>query len=136
LRGGRVWFASPSSQTQSWNIAAAWEQVMLFLDEGVVRAAQAAGASISVPSVEALFLADLPPEVAELLRSFSHSARKLLPLNSDEAEIWRTFVIGAYRARAVIDGRRWSTITWRIGAAWIDWPHDSCNHTCCASGEV
>jgi hypothetical protein len=32
--------------------------------------------------------------------------------------------------------RRWSTITWRIGAAWIDWPHDSCNHTCCASGEV
>jgi hypothetical protein len=32
--------------------------------------------------------------------------------------------------------RRWSTITWRIGAAWIDWPHDSCKHTCCASGEV
>ena len=32
--------------------------------------------------------------------------------------------------------RRWSKIIWRIGAAWIDWLHDSCNQTYCASGEV
>ena len=116
LRGGRVWFAGPSSQTQAPSIPAAWDRIMLFLDEGIVPAAQAAGASIWVPTLEALFLADLPPDVADCLRRFSQSARKVLPLNSDEAEIWRTFVIGAYRARAVIDGQQF--IAWLVHDSW------------------
>jgi len=58
----------------------------------------------------------LPPDVAEHLQRFSQSARKVLPLNSDEAEIWRAFVIGAYRARAVIDGQGF--INWLVHESW------------------
>lgn len=116
LRGGRVWFASPSSPIETPSIPAAWDQVMHFLDEGIVPAAQSAGASIWVPTLEALFLADLPPDVAERLRRFSQSARKLLPLNTDEAELWRVFVIGAYRARAVVDDQRF--IDWLVHESW------------------
>ena len=94
LRGGRVLFADPPSPTPAPSIPAAWNQVMLFLDEGLVPAAQAAGALIWVPTLEDLFLADLPPEVADHLQKFSQSARKVLPLDSDEAELWRVFVIG------------------------------------------
>lgn len=116
LRGGRVWFADPPYPTQAPSIPAAWDQVMLFLDEGIVPAAQAAGASIWVPSLEDLFLADLPPEVADRLRKFSQSARKVLPLDRDEAELWRGFVIGAYRAKAIIDGRRF--VDWLVHESW------------------
>jgi phage FluMu protein Com len=52
----------------------------------------------------------------------------------EKAEVAKELANKHYQAEAGL--RRWSTITWRIGAAWIDWPHDSCNHTCCASGEV
>src|SRR5262249_50735185 len=73
LRGGRVWFAFLPSPTPAPSIPAAWDQIMRFLDEGIVPAAQAAGASIWVPTLEDLFLADLPPEVANHLRKFSQS---------------------------------------------------------------
>jgi hypothetical protein len=89
---------------------------MRFLDEGVVPAARAAGASVWVPTQEDLFLADLPPEVVSRLRQFSQSARKVLPLDGNEAELWRAFVIGAYRARAVVDGRRF--VGWLVHESW------------------
>ncbi len=89
---------------------------MRFLNEGIAPAAEAAGASIWVPTVEDLFFADLPPEVAASLRKFSQSARKILPLKSDETELWRVFVIGAFRAKAVIDGRR--LVDWLAHESW------------------
>ena len=116
LRGGRVGFAQPSGLIPAPDLSAAWDQIMHFLDQGIVPAAQAAGASISVPTLEDLFLADLPPEVAIGLRKFSQSARKVLPFQSDEAELWRAFVIGAYRAKAAIDARR--LIDWLVHDKW------------------
>ena len=115
LRGGRVWFSGPPYPTPP-GIPAAWDQVMRFLDEGIVPAARAAGASVLAPTPEELFLGDLPPNVAERLRKFSQVARKALPLDRDEAELWRDFVIGAYRARAVIDAPRF--IDWLIHESW------------------
>ena len=82
---------------------------MRFLDEGIVPAAQAAGAVVFVPVPEELFLADLPSEVVERLRKFSQGTRKIRPLDRDEAELWRAFVIGAYRARAVVESSGSST---------------------------
>jgi hypothetical protein len=116
LRGGRVWFGDLPYPTQAPSIPAAWDQVMLFLDEGIVPAARAAGASIWVPTVDALFLVDLPPDVADRLRKFSQSARKVLPLDGDEAELWQVFVIAAFRAGAVIDGRRF--VEWLVHERW------------------
>lgn len=116
LRGGRVWFSGPPHPTPTPGIPAAWDQVMRFLDEGIVPAARAAGASVLVPTPEELFLGDLPPDIAERLRKFSQLARKVLPLDRDEAELWRAFVIGAYRARAVIDAPRF--VDWLVHESW------------------
>src|SRR5262249_29384602 len=116
LRGGRVWFAGSHSPTPPANIPAAWDQIMRFLDEAIVPAAQAAGASIWAPSPEELFLADLPLDVAERLQTFSQSARKQFPLDRDESELWRSFVIEAFRAKAVIDPRRF--VVWLVREGW------------------
>jgi hypothetical protein len=116
LRGGPVWFAGFLDPVQPPSLAAAWDQVMLFLDERIVLAAQAAGASIRVPSLEDLFLGDLPPEVADRLGKFSQAARKVLPLDSDEAELWQVFVIGAYLDKAIIDSRQF--VDWLVHEGW------------------
>jgi hypothetical protein len=123
LRGGRVWFpAGPSSPPPAdtaalGSIPAAWDQVMRFLDEGIVPAARAVpGASVRVPSLEDLFLGDLPIDVAERLRKFSRAARKVLPLDRAETDLWHGLVIAAYRARAVIDQRRF--VDWLAGESW------------------
>jgi hypothetical protein len=63
-----------------------------------------------------LFLAELPPDIAELLRRFSRSARKILPLAPDDAQLWHSFVIGAFRARVVVDSRR--LIEWFVHEGW------------------
>lgn len=116
LRGGRVWFLSHPLPTQAAGISAAWNEVMRFLDEGIVPAARAAGAFISVPTTQELFLGDLPPDVVERLQTFSQSARKVLPLDRSEAELWQAFVVGAYRARASIDAPRF--IDWLANESW------------------
>jgi hypothetical protein len=115
MRGGRVWFARlPFPPTAT--IPAAWDQVMQFLDAGIVVAARSAGAPISAPSPDALFLAELPPEIAESLCTFSRSARKSLPLAPDDSQRWSSFVIGAFRARAVVDDRR--LVEWFVHEGW------------------
>lgn len=116
LRGGRVRFLSDPLPTQAAVISAAWNEVMRFLDEGIVPAARAAGAFISVPTTQELFLGDLPPDVVERLQTFSQSARKVLPLDRSEAELWQAFVVGAYRARASIDAPRF--IDWLANESW------------------
>jgi hypothetical protein len=115
MRGGRVWFAGPPFPPTA-TIRTAWEQVMRFLDEGVVAAAHSAGASISAPNPDALFLAELPPEIAAALCTFSRSARKSLPLGTDDSQRWSSFVIGAFRARAVVDARR--LVEWFVCEGW------------------
>lgn len=124
LRGGRVWFAAgPGSPPQqaavaesAGSIPGAWDEVMRFLDEGIVPAQAVAGASVEVPTVQDLFFADLPTEVANRLRMFSQSARKVLPLDRAEADLWHDFVIAAYRGRTVIDERR--LVAWLVHEGW------------------
>lgn len=116
LRGGRVWFAGPPYPTQSPSVPAAWDQVTRFLDEGVVPAAKAAGAHIRLPTPEDAFLSDLPAEVRNRLRTFSEAARKSLPLNREEAESWRGFVISAFRAKAVVDAQPFTD--WLVAGGW------------------
>lgn len=116
LRGGRVWFAGAAYMTSKPNVPAAWDQVSRFLDEGIVPAARAAGAGIRVPTPEDAFLSDLPVEVRDGLRTFSDGAGKSLPLKREEAELWRGFVIAAFRAQAVIDSQ--SFIDWLVAAGW------------------
>ncbi len=127
LRGGRVWFAAgPSYPPQqaaacagvlAGSIPGAWDQIMRFLDEGIVPAARAvSGASVLVPTVEDLFFGDLPAGVADQLRKLSQTARKVLPLDRAEAGLWHDFVIGAYRATAVIDEPR--LVAWLIHQTW------------------
>ena len=122
LRGGRVWFAAGpsyppqyaagSAPVSAGSIPGAWDQVMRFLDEGIVPAARAvAGASVLVPTVEDLFFSDLPTDVGDRLRKFSQTSRKVLPLNRAEAGVWHDFVIGAYRT-----GRSLTRLAWLPGS--------------------
>jgi hypothetical protein len=115
MRGGRVWFAAPPHPPTA-TIPAAWGQVMTFLDDGIVVAARAAGAQVSAPGTDELFLAELPPEVAGMLVRFSRSARKALPLAADDAHLWHSFVIGAFRARAAVESRR--LVEWFVHEGW------------------
>jgi hypothetical protein len=116
LRGGRVWFPAPSCPTPAVNVSAGWGQVMHFLDNGIVPAAKSAGASVRTPTAADLFLSDLPPDVAEQLREFSHSSRKSLPLQGGELELWRAFVIASFRGRAIIDSR--ALVDWFVHEGW------------------
>lgn len=116
LRGGRVWFAGPPYPTPEPSIPAAWDRVMQFLDDGVVRAARAVGASVRAPTPEEVFLADLPADVRERLLTFSRAARKSLPLDREEEESWRGFVIAAFRSKAVIDARQFTD--WLTTEGW------------------
>jgi hypothetical protein len=122
LRGGRVWFAAgpsypPAATAPNGSIRGAWDQVMRFLDEGIVPAARAVpGAAVHVPAPEDLFLGELPGEVAERLQKFSRAARKVLPLDQAEADLWHGFVVGAYRSRAVIDPARF--VDWLAHESW------------------
>jgi hypothetical protein len=116
LRGGLVPFpvgvAAPSAATA----AMAWDLVTQFLEEGVVPAAQAVGADIRTPTAEEAFLADLFLDVRDRLRRFSKAARKVLPLTREEAELWREFVISAFREKAIIDARLFRN--WLVVDGW------------------
>ncbi len=127
LRGGRVWFAAgpnyPPQQAATaaavsvGSIPGAWDQIMRFLDEGIVPAARAvSGAFVLIPTVEDLFFGDLSTDLGNRLRKFSQTARKVLPLDRAEAGLWHDFVIGAYRARAVIDESR--LVAWLVHETW------------------
>jgi hypothetical protein len=115
MRGGRVLFAGPPYPPTA-TIPSAWGQVMRFLDEGVVAAARAVSAQVSAPGIDDLFLAELPLDITGLLLRFSRSARKNLPLAPDDAQLWQDFVIGAFRARAVVDGER--LVGWLVHEGW------------------
>jgi len=123
LRGGRVWFAGPNRPPQAsaagstGSIPGAWDEIMRFLDEGIVPAAwTVSGALVRVPTVEDVFFGVMPTDVADRLRKFSQAARKVLPLDRAESGLWHDFVIGAYRARAVIDEPR--LVAWLVHQTW------------------
>jgi hypothetical protein len=116
LRGGKVSVAGPPYPTPSPGIPSVWDQVMRFLDEGIVPAAKSAGVDIRVPSPANLFLSELPSDVRERLLAFSKASRKSLPLSREEAEWWRGFVIAAFRAKAVIDPQRFTD--WLVASGW------------------
>ena len=58
-------YPPPAATAPPGSISGAWDQVMRFLDEGIVPAARAVlGAAVQVPAPEDLFLGDLPTDVA------------------------------------------------------------------------
>jgi hypothetical protein len=116
MAGGRVWLPRSPSPTGTNGVPAAWDDVGRFLDEGVFPAVKAAGASLRVPTPEEVFFSELPFEARDRLRTFSEAARKMLPLSREEAELWRDFVIAAFRANASIDTQPF--INWLAAAGW------------------
>jgi hypothetical protein len=116
LRGGRVWIAGPPSSTPAPGISAAWDNVMRFLDEGVVAAAREAGAEVRMPTAAEVFLSELPADVRDRLHTFSQAACKSLPLSREAADLWRAFVIAAFRAEVVIDARQFTD--WLMADGW------------------
>jgi hypothetical protein len=116
LRGGSVWLAAPPSPTPPPGVASAWDQVMRFLDDGVVPAARSAGVEMQMPTPEEVFLSDLPADVRDRLNAFSKTARKSLPLGREEAELWRGFVVAAFRAKAIIDPGPFTD--WLVADGW------------------
>lgn len=126
VRGGWVWsrdrrcFADsldrPAETDAIRRVHAAWDQVGRFLDEGIVPAARAAGASTHVPPLDEMFLSELPFEVGDRLRTFSGAARKSLPLEPKEAELWRDFVVAVFRTDARFETE--SFIDWLVAAGW------------------
>jgi hypothetical protein len=116
MAGGRVWLPGPPSPTDTNGVPAAWNDVGRFLDEGIVPAAKAAGASLRVPTSEEVFFSELPFDVRDRLQTFSDAARKSLPLNNEEAELWRDFVIAAFRTNASFDTQPF--INWLSAAGW------------------
>jgi hypothetical protein len=116
MAGGWVWLPRAPSPTGTNGVPAAWDDVGRFLDESVLPAVRAAGASIRLPTPEEVFFSELPFDVQNRLRTFSDAARKSLPLNPEEAELWRDFVIATFRTKAVIDTQPF--IDWLAAAGW------------------
>jgi hypothetical protein len=116
LRGGKVWLAGPPYPSPAADVPSAWDQVMRFLDEGVIPAARSVGAEIQMPTPEDVFLSELPSDVRDRLLTFSKAVRKSLPLGREEADLWRGFVIAAFRAQVVIDPRPFTD--WLISQGW------------------
>jgi hypothetical protein len=116
MAGGWVWWPRPSSPTGTNGVPAAWDDVGRFLDEAVLPAVKAAGASLRLPTPEEVVFSELPFEVRERLRTFSETARKMLPLNREEVELWRDFVIAAFRTDASLDTQPF--INWLSAAGW------------------
>jgi hypothetical protein len=101
LRGGATCFAShPVTPAEASD---AWEEVMRFLEDGVMAAAKAAGAEIVDPTPEEVFLSGLFVDVRSRLLDFARAARKTLPLSREEAERWRALTIAAFRFGTPID---------------------------------
>jgi hypothetical protein len=90
---------------------------MRFLDEGVVPAARSAGVEMQIPTPEEVFLSGLPADVRGRLVAFSKAARKSLPLGREEAELWRGFVVAAFRAEAIIDPEQFTD--WLVADGWV-----------------
>jgi hypothetical protein len=97
-------------------MSAAWGQVMRFLEDGIVPAAQAAGVDFRLPTTAEVFLSELPADARDRLREFSQAAPKLLPLGREDAERWRGFVVTAFRAQAVLDPDQFTD--WFIAEGW------------------
>jgi hypothetical protein len=116
LRGGWVWFAVAPNLTPAPGPSATWDDVMRFLDHGILPAARAAGADIQIPTSEEVFFSELPLEVGDRLRAFSHAARKSLPLSREEADRWREFVISVFRTKVIIDARPFTD--WLVVDGW------------------
>ena len=97
-----------------------WHEVGRFLDEGIIPAARAAGVNIRVPPPEEMFFSELPFEVGDRLRRFSDAACKSLPLEADEAELWRDFVISVFRMKA-----RFQTDPFINWLSAVGWPREA-----------
>lgn len=117
LRGGWVWFAGPPyPPTGKPSVPASWDQVSQFLDQGIAPATKAVGATIQIPTAQEVFLLDLPVDVRDQLQEFSTHARKLLPLNRVEADLWHRFVVAAFRAKVVVNAEPLNA--WLVGDGW------------------
>jgi hypothetical protein len=116
LRGGRASFIlAPGAQTgPGWEPN--WAPMMQFLDEGVVVAARRVGAAVHAPTFDEMFLSDLGVGLASRLKEFSRPASKTLPLNQEDAERWRGFVVDAYRTRRPIDTAQ--LVGWLVHDGW------------------
>ncbi|HEX7379861.1 MAG TPA: hypothetical protein VF278_22235 [Pirellulales bacterium] len=121
LRGGSIWFEGAPLTQPAPKVAVSWNDIMRFLDEGIIPAARAAAAKVHLPSAEDVFFAELPFDVGNRLKLFTAEARKSLPLNSEEAERWHEFVVSAFRSKLFIDADsfvRWLTANgWQAEAA-------------------
>jgi hypothetical protein len=118
LRGGQVWFdwPPPFPTLMPHSVSIGWNQVMQFLDEGIIPAARVAGGDFRLPTPEEVFLAELPADVRERLRGFSQAAPKSLPLGREDAERWRGFVVAAFRGAAVLDPEQFTA--WFVAEGW------------------
>jgi hypothetical protein len=63
-----------------------------------------------------IFFDELPFHVRDRLKQFSDPARKCLPLNHRETELWNDFVVKAFRAKTVIDEEPF--IDWFVAGGW------------------
>ncbi len=116
LRGGRVWFAGPPYPDGEPSIQSAWNQVIRFLEVGIVPAVEAVGAEIRIPTAQEIFLAELPFDVRDRLRNFAANDPESFEVDEAAADSWREFVIAAFRANVVIDP--FSFEDWLVVAGW------------------
>lgn len=104
LTGGDVRFTSPTKVfSVPDDCSVSWNDVMDFLDKAIAPAAKASGIQAEIPSFQDMFLSDLPFDARQKLLEFTKLARKVLPLNRQEAEVWQKFVIWVFRTKAIVD---------------------------------
>jgi len=118
--GGGVRFPGLSVPSGTTEVPAAWDVVGRFLDEGIIPAVRAAGASIHVPTPEEVFFSELPIDVRGRIQRFTDAACKSLPLESKEAELWRAFVVAVFRMEARFDIEPF--VDWMAA---VGWPRES-----------
>ncbi len=97
-----------------------WDEVIRFLEYGIVPAAQTVNAQLRLPTPEQVFFSELPMEVRDSLKLFSDASRKALPLPTDEIELWHSFVVAAFRSKTPFDVRDFNR--WLVSEGW---PADS-----------
>lgn len=110
LKGGHVWFDGPPFPPPIADLPAAWDQVLRFLDSGIVPAANGSGVRVKMSSPAEVFLAGLPFEVRTRLQTFDARTGRTLLLTFEQAGLWHNFVVAAFRSRTPIDGdalRQW-----------------------------
>lgn len=116
LRGGWVCPADRPRGDAPAFAADAWDRVIEFLEEGVVPAAQKAGADVFAPSRSRIFEDDLPTEVRSSLAAFSGASNRSLPLNDEASAAWQGFVVAAFRSGDAVDPEEF--LHWLTEGGW------------------